>query len=253
MSTAALHVTKLAAAKRQIQAAIRLFFLEEDELAIHTVASAAYGLLKDLKRDRGQSEAADIYRTAFFYVVRDFRRGTLPAHFTSDPSIMAEVERIADQLFFITADSKLPDVKLTIPQDVEKQYWNDNNRAANFLKHADRDTDGTLSLERIDNNRLLLKCCSAYQDIAPDDLGNEELAFENVKRGQARFNWQNLLSSTTCPVAPAFISQVFPCTSFSGDITATPASSLRKTTSPTANGWARLAKPQAAHCTPMSR
>ena len=146
MSTAALHVTKLAAAKRQIQAAIRLFFLEEDELAIHTVASAAYGLLKDLKRDRGQSEAADIYRTAFFYVVRDFRRGTLPAHFTSDPSIMAEVERIADQLFFITADSKLPDVKLTIPQDVEKQYWNDNNRAANFLKHADRDTDGTLSL-----------------------------------------------------------------------------------------------------------
>ncbi len=177
MSTAALHVTKLAAAKRQIQAAIRLFFLDEDELAIHTVASAAYGLLKDLKRDRGQSEAADIYRTAFFYVVRDFRRGTLPAHFTSDPSIMAEVERIADQLFFITADSRLPDVTLTIPQDVEKQYWNENNRAANFLKHADRDTDGTLSLERIDNHRLILKCCSAYQDIAPDDLGNEELAF----------------------------------------------------------------------------
>lgn len=178
MSTASLHVTKLAAAKRQLQAAIRLFFLEEDELAIHTVASAAYGLLKDLKRDRGQNEAADSYLTTFFYLVRDFRRGTLPAHFTSDPSIMAEVERIADQLSPITADSKLSDVQVTLSPDLERQYWNENNRAANFLKHADRDTDGTFPLDKIDNNLLLLKCCSAYRDIAPDDLGNEGLAFE---------------------------------------------------------------------------
>ena len=178
MSTASLHVTKLAAAKRQLQAAIRLFFFEEDELAIHTVASAAYGLLKDLKRDRGQSEAADSYLTTFFYLVRDFRRGTLPAHFTSDPSIMAEIERIADQLSPITADSKLSDVQVTLSPDLEKQYWNENNRAANFLKHADRDTDGTFPLDKIDNNLLLLRCCSAYRDIAPDDLGNERMAFE---------------------------------------------------------------------------
>lgn len=178
MSKASFHVTKLAAAKRQVQAAIRLFFLEEDELAIHTVASAAYGLLKDLKRERGQSEAADTYRTTFFYLVRDFRRGTLPAQFTPDPSVMAEIERLADQLSPITADSKLSDVQVTLSPDGERQYWNENNRAANFLKHADRDTDGTLPLDKIDNNLLLLKCRSAYQDIAPDDLGNEGLAFE---------------------------------------------------------------------------
>lgn len=178
MSAASLHVTKLAAAKRQIQAAIRLFFMEEDELAIHTIASAAYGLLKDLKHDRGLSEAADSYRTTFFYLVRDFRRGTLPPHFTADPSIMAEVERIAGQLSPITADSKLSDVKVTISPDTERKYWNENNRAANFLKHADRDKDGTLQIEKIDNNLLLLKCCSVYRDIAPDNLGNEGLAFE---------------------------------------------------------------------------
>ena len=177
MSTAALHVTKLAAAKRQLQAAIRLFFWEEDELAIHTVASAVYGLLKDLKRDRGQSEAADSYRTMFFYLVRDFRRGTLPAHLTSDPSMLAEIERIADQLSPITADSKLSDVQVTLPPALEKQYWNDSNQAANFLKHADRDTNGTLPLKNVDNNLLLLKCCSAYRDIAPDDLGSEGLVF----------------------------------------------------------------------------
>ena len=178
MSTAALHVTKLAAAKRQLQAAVRLFFLEEDELAIHTVASAAYGLLKDLKRDRGQSEAADSYRTTFFYLVRDFRRGTLPAHLTSDPSMLAEIERIADQLSPITADSKLSDVQVTLPPALEKQYWNESNQAANFLKHADRDTNGTLPLKSVDNSLLLMKCCSAYRDIAPDDLGTEGLVFE---------------------------------------------------------------------------
>lgn len=178
MSIAALHVTKLAAAKRQLQAAIRLFFLEEDDLAIHTVASAAYGLLKDLKHDRGQSEAADSFRTTLFYLVRDFRRGTLPAHLRSDPSMMAEFERIADQLSPITADSKLSDMQVTLSPALEKQYWNESNRTANFLKHADRDTDGTLPLRMIDNNLLLLKCCSAYRDIAPDDLGNEGLVFE---------------------------------------------------------------------------
>src|SRR5713226_7570164 len=98
MPPAALHVTKLAAAKRQLQAAIRLFFLQEEELAIHTVASASYGLLKDLKRERGMSEAADAYLTTFFYLVRDFRRGTLPDDITSDPALMAEVQKIAEQL-----------------------------------------------------------------------------------------------------------------------------------------------------------
>jgi hypothetical protein len=178
MPTASLHVTKLAAAKRQLRAAIRLFFMEEDELAIHTVASASYGLLKDLKRDRGQSEAADSYRTTFFYLVRDFRRGTLPAHMTSDPTKMAEIESVADHLSPITADSKLSDVQVTISSALERQYWSESNKAANFLKHADRDTDGTLSLDKIGNNLLLLKCCSAYRDIAPDDLGNEGLVFE---------------------------------------------------------------------------
>ena len=178
MATASLHVNKLAAAKRQIQAAIRMFYMPEDELAVHTVAAAAYGLLKDIKGARGMSEAADAYLTSIFYLVRDYRRGTLPAHMTSDAGFMAEVERIASQLSPITADSKLSDVRVSIGPAVERQYWNDTNRAANFLKHADRDTDGTLSLDELDNQLLLIKCCCAYRDVAPDDLGNEGLVFQ---------------------------------------------------------------------------
>lgn len=178
MATASLHVNKLAAAKRQIQAAIRLFFMPEDELAVHTIAAAAYGLLKDIKSARGMSEAADAYLTSIFYLVRDYRRGTLPEHMTSDAEFMVEVERMASELSPITADSKLSDVRVSVGPAVERQYWNDANRAANFLKHADRDTDQTLSLDELDNQLLLLKCCCAYRDVAPDDLGNEGLAFQ---------------------------------------------------------------------------
>ena len=155
-----------------------MFFMPEDELAVHTVAAAAYGLLKDIKRERGMSEAADVYLTTFFYLVRDFRRGTLPDHMTGDPGFMAEVERIADQLSPITADSKFSDVRISITPTLERLYWNDTNRTANFLKHADRDVDATLLLEQVDNQLLLSKCFSAYRDVAPDDLGNEGLVLQ---------------------------------------------------------------------------
>jgi hypothetical protein len=42
MNSASVHITKLSAAKRQLQAAIRMHFQPEDELAVHTVGSAVY-------------------------------------------------------------------------------------------------------------------------------------------------------------------------------------------------------------------
>ena len=145
---------------------------------MHTVAAAAYGLLKDIKKARGRSEAADAYLTGLFYIVRDYHRGALPLHMTSDPDFIGEVKRLADLLSPITADSKLSDVRVSIGRELEGQYWNDTNRAANFLKHADRDVDQALSVESLDNMLLLTKCFCSYQDIAPDDLGNEGLVFQ---------------------------------------------------------------------------
>jgi hypothetical protein len=39
MSVSTILINKMAAASRQLNAAIRMFFVKEDELAIHTVAS----------------------------------------------------------------------------------------------------------------------------------------------------------------------------------------------------------------------
>ncbi|GAB3366933.1 hypothetical protein GCM10027431_09700 [Lysobacter rhizosphaerae] len=46
-------VTKLDAAKRHLDLAIRLFFEERDALGVHTVAAAAQGILRDIARVEG--------------------------------------------------------------------------------------------------------------------------------------------------------------------------------------------------------
>ena len=113
---AKVHITKLAAAQRQLRAAIRLYFVDEDELAIHTVASAAYRLINDLKAARGKSEAADSHLVSIFYVVRDFRRGTLPKHISENSEMMKWVTEMAEKLP-ITADTKIDEVTAHIDDE----------------------------------------------------------------------------------------------------------------------------------------
>ena len=170
------HITKLAAAERQLRAAIRMFFDEEDDLAIHTVASAAYKVLADLKADRGMDEVADWHLTSFFYVIRDYRRGTLPDHLTQNNDFMSWVADIANQLP-ITGETKLEDVSVTVSRRAVIDYWNEKNKTANFLKHADRDPRAALPLDEIDNQTLLIQAYCAYRDLTPDELGNEGLVF----------------------------------------------------------------------------
>jgi hypothetical protein len=75
--TAELYVTKLAAAQRQLHAAIRMTFLAENELAIHTVVSASYRILRDLKRRRGRNEYVDWWRQSLYYIAYELASGKL--------------------------------------------------------------------------------------------------------------------------------------------------------------------------------
>lgn len=174
---ASVHITKLAAAERQLRAAIRMYFDGEDDLAIHTVASAAHHLLADLKADRGMDEAADSILTSFFYAVRDYRRGTLPEYLLADHAFLAWVRNLADQLP-ITADSSIRDVSITLPPQAVREFWKHRRKVANFLKHADHDRHTSISLEDHDNLMLLIQCYCAYRDLTPNDLDNEGLVFE---------------------------------------------------------------------------
>lgn len=175
-SSARLHITKLAAAQRQLRAAVRMFFAEEDELAIHTVASAAYRVLSDLKAERGQDEVGDYHLTAIFYAVRDYRRGTLPSYLADDPEAMKLIRELAEQLP-IDASTNIKDVSATVSSDVAKDFWQKRNKVSNFLKHADRDAKSHIAFDEVDNLHLLMQALSAYIDLNTDDLGAEGLVF----------------------------------------------------------------------------
>ncbi len=186
-TTTKIHITKLSAAQRQLRAAIRMFFAEEDELAIHTVASAAYGLIKDLKRKRGKEEAADQHLISIFYAIRSFRRGSLPPYLADDPSAVAAIEELAAQLP-IRADSTLDEVSLSIPSEMVKEFWSGRTKVANFLKHADNDFAKGLSLDDVDNPKLLMQVLSGYTDLVHGDYGIEGLVlwlYLNIEQGDS--------------------------------------------------------------------
>lgn len=174
---ARIHVTKLAAAERQLRAAIRMYFSQEDELAIHTVASAAYGLLRDLKAERGLDEAADNYLVSVFYAIRDYRRGNLPKHLANDSGFMAAVATWAEQIP-IGPDAKLQDVSATVSPEAARLFWRERSKIANFLKHADRDAGAAIAEDEVDNLMLLLQAYNAHQDVTREGRTTEGLVFE---------------------------------------------------------------------------
>ena len=183
---AEIHITKLVAARRQLQAAIRMFFAGEDELAVHTVASAAYSLIKDIKRSRGRDEVADVYSAMLFYNVRDYRRGTLPRNLADNAEYMKHVREWAEALPSITKNSKYEDLGVTIPREVVRRFWKGRNKVFNFLKHADDDSDKHISQEEIKNYELLIQASASYQGLE-GTLGAEGeilLLYSDMRSGE---------------------------------------------------------------------
>ena len=179
------YVTKLAAAQRQLCAAIRMFFDGEDELAVHTVASAAFGILRDLKAERGRDEAADNYLNAVFYAVRDYRRGTLPGYLADDSQMMKWIRDMANRMP-ISASSQYEDVAASVSPGLAQDFWRKRNAVSNFLKHADRDAKSHISLDEVDNLWLLTQASGSYLDLTDDNLGAEGFVlwvYGNAVRG----------------------------------------------------------------------
>ena len=173
---AEIHVTKLAAAKCQLCAAVRIYFAGEDELAVHIVASAAYRLISDLKSQRGRDEVGDYHLTKLFYAVRSYRRGKLPSYMTDNPELMQSIHRWAKELP-ITATSEFENIVALASPGVAQNFWRKRSKIANFLKHTDRDSSAHISMEEVDNLTLLMQAHSSYLDLDRGGFGHEGVIF----------------------------------------------------------------------------
>lgn len=124
---AELHITKQAAAQRQVDAAIRILFSGEDGLAIHTIVSAAHNVLADID-NKSEKTALRMY---------------------SD--VLADLQ------------NKYPGIP--VPYEVANFKWwvQERNRSgANFLKHADRDSGKALDPSTLTTDDMLLEACVMY-------------------------------------------------------------------------------------------
>lgn len=55
--------------------------------------------------------------------------------------------------------------EVKIPRDAETQHWRALTKVPNFLKHADKDHDATLSDDEIKPSNLILAACNLYFDL----------------------------------------------------------------------------------------
>jgi hypothetical protein len=177
-SEASVHVTKLGAAQRQLDAAIRMYFSSEDELAVHTVAAAAYALLQDLKRIDGRGEYTDQIVRGVFAVASDLVLGRitdLPLEIKNDGQLAEVILSLAGR---IKAGEIASIDDFTLPANglFEKTKRAEFNRIANFLKHAYEDENAVLPASAVKNEMLLVAASCAYRDIV-GQLTPEMMAF----------------------------------------------------------------------------
>jgi len=81
------HGTNLAAAQQALRTAIRMFFSDADDAAIHAMASAAYRVISDVQSKRDVEAATNLYLTSVFESVQAYRRGDLAKGLSQDPGL----------------------------------------------------------------------------------------------------------------------------------------------------------------------
>jgi hypothetical protein len=162
-----LQISKIAAAQRQLDAAIRMFFDQEDELAIHTVAAAAFQVLRDVTKKRGRHFTLEVFRTGIWVIAKQYADGTLPPDklaMFKQSAIMALIEPLIPDIRDQGDKFDRQRIGVGISERHARKIW--RTQATNFLKHADRDPDDSLSGDDLDNEFILMAACAAYVELA---------------------------------------------------------------------------------------
>lgn len=163
---AEIYVNKLEAARRQIDAAIRMFLIDEDCLGIHSVVSACYRVLRDLLEHRGRYERDEIIRDGIYHIARRVADGTLTReelHNNFEEEVLCNfIEEIASK---IANGSTKEDIDLTVrSSEAEiRRECGEKSVVSNFLKHADRDECGVIRLNIVDNLGMIFRAIQSYK------------------------------------------------------------------------------------------
>jgi hypothetical protein len=159
---ASIFINKLEAARRQLDAAIRMTFAYEDELAIHTVAAAAYRILRDMLDKRGRHDLEDLYRAGLYRMAEDFVNGKLSKDKLIELQIYELVSTVAEDIKVRGDEVTAENIPLTLDVSSKKAHWQAMSGVSGFLKHADRHPEALISLHDVNNESLIWHACVSY-------------------------------------------------------------------------------------------
>jgi hypothetical protein len=161
-----IQISKLAAAQRQLDAAIRMFFKQEDELAIHTVAAAAFQILRDITKQRGGHFTREVFRSGILSIAQQYVQGTLPPDkkaMIEGSSFMPTIAELAERIRAQGHNFDKECIHVNVSEQHEHKIWLSETTV--FLKHAERDSNGFLSADGLDNEKMLMATCAAYLEL----------------------------------------------------------------------------------------
>jgi len=163
-----LIINKLEAARRQLDTAIRLKFANEDDLAVHTITAAAFRILRDITQKRGRSHLRETIRAGIYFMAHRQIAGSLlltEIETLKDLKLFGLVCKVADDIRLKGDSFSRDEIPVPIDDASERTHWKEVSKAANFLKHADKNPTDFIALGTIDTDALLVGACSAYANL----------------------------------------------------------------------------------------
>jgi hypothetical protein len=158
-----IQISKIAAAQRQLDAAIRIFFQREDELAIHAVAAQAFQILRDLIKQRGGHFTGEVFRSGILSIAQQYVQGTLPPDKKAMIEGIPAFAKLAEQIRVQGDNFDKESIHVNVSKRHEHELWLSETTV--FLKHAKRDPNGFLSLDGLDIEKMLMATCAAYVEL----------------------------------------------------------------------------------------
>jgi hypothetical protein len=173
-----------------------MYLANEDELAIHTLAAAAYRILRDLLEKRGLSDldvpvGLGVYLTAKDYFERKIGDEELDEVCRDNQEFKIFILSICEEIRKQGEKVQILEVAVKLSGAQKRAICNELSKESNFLKHADRDHEDCLNSENI-NNELLMRLAIAAHQLFSIRPTNEMFVFYIYYQAS---NWENELAS----------------------------------------------------------
>lgn len=146
-------VSKQDAVRRQMEAAIGLYFQHRDPLPVYALTGGAYSILKDISGSRHKRNCAE--------------RDRLLAADKAEELLRIEANRPNEQQVSLTI-LNMTMIQSELGYEKPGTFWKMFHSTYNFLKHANAGEDEVLAddIPWEHTETLLLACASAYEEMA---------------------------------------------------------------------------------------